>query len=101
MKLYRLITLLSCCFFVAQIFSQEHKSKFELKTEQGYWIYDTENKAIYADEALTDIKNPDNRIDAEYTSDKKYFYAGMWDVMDYGPQAGLEVYIVEVYKRVL
>ena len=76
-------------------------SKLELKTEQGYWIYDTENKAIYADEALTDIKNPDNRIDAEYTSDEKYFYAGMWDVIDYGINAGKEAYIVEVYKRVL
>ena len=33
MKLYRLITLLTCCFFSIQVFSQELKSKFELKTE--------------------------------------------------------------------
>jgi surface protein len=80
-------------------------SKRELRNNDGYWTYDTENEAIYADETYVDLFNlmvrEDFRIDVNYTSDKNYFYAGQWDVMNYGPQAGLEVYIVEVYKRVL
>ena len=76
-------------------------SKLELKTGQGYWIYNTSNKAIYADENLTDLSNvlinEDFRIDVEYTSDEKYFYASQWEVMP----NGLEVYVTDVYKRVL
>ena len=33
MKLYRLITLLTCCFFAIQVFSQEKEYSFELFTE--------------------------------------------------------------------